>query len=56
MAFLWNPWKVLINEDTWKKEENEYDTFCIRDENNQIATHTKLLNIMYKFYGFSGIL
>ena len=50
MEFLQNPWDVLT-----RIVEEENDTFCTSCfMDNQIATRTKLLNIKYKFYGFSG--
>ena len=36
-------------------EEIKYDAFCtLGDRDDQTATHAKLLNIKYEFYGFSG--
>ena len=49
-AFLWDPWNVF-NEDTQKK-----DTFCTSGVvmHTPLTTNTKLLEIMYKFYGHDG--
>ena len=39
-----------------KKEKKKYNNFCIsgKGQPNQITTCTKLLNIKYAFYVFSG--
>ena len=57
MAFLQNPCNVLIRICGRKKEKRKNRMLSVarlpcRDD--QIATGTKMLDIKYQFYGFSG--